>query len=98
MTLILCYNQACNTLAKNLSENCKFFSDMTFIAYDENHYKEKKQAYRVKGGYSARSTPFALLLNSDKSYIKAFYSESNDCTLDSILEFLKNYYDNSNSK
>jgi len=87
MILKICYNDS------------KFFESVKSICnnikvegYDETNYKEKKKAYKIKGSYSARMTPFMLLLDDDEKYIKAFYSEAKECTLDN----LKHYLDSNN--
>ena len=60
-------------------------------AYHENLFKERKKAFKLKGGYSARHCPFAVLLDDDGKVVSAFYSESKECTLDNVLKVLNNY-------
>jgi len=60
-------------------------------AYNENIFKERKKAFKLKNSYSARQCPFAVLLDADKKVVSAFYSESQDCNLDNIFEVLNNY-------
>lgn len=87
MILHICYNDSCHTFPDKIKEICP--EQITVETYDENNYHEKKKAYKIKGGYSARKTPFMLLTEDDKSYVKAFYSEDNGCSVDNLLKFLK---------
>ena len=57
-------------------------------AYHEELFKERKKAFKLKGGYSARHCPFAVLSDPDGKVVSVFYSESNDCTIDKILKVL----------
>lgn len=81
MILYICYNNSCSEFPKEIIDN---FPDLNIITYNENYYAEKKKAYKVKGGYSARMSPFMLLLNDDKSFVRAFYSENEGCNLESL--------------
>jgi hypothetical protein len=83
--LYVCYNDSCRELPNKIRE---LYPEIEVVAYDENHYKEKKKAYKIKGGYSARATPFMLLLGKNKEYLKAFYSEDNGCTIDKLTQFI----------
>lgn len=65
------------------------YPELEFYAYNESNYKEKKKAYKLKGGYSARLCPFVLFKIDDK--VIPFYSESHDCTIDNISEILNRY-------
>ena len=98
MILTICYNDSCksfeNVLHQLIEEN---FSNITVISYNESFYDEKKKAFKIKGGYSARMTPFMLLTNNEKKYIKAFYSEDKGCTLDNLKQFLNNYYESTSN-
>lgn len=99
MIVNVCYNRASMDLMHSVCEFCHDeHPEIEVKCYDEDHFKEKKQAYRIKGGYSARKTPFMLLTTKDGAYLKAFYSEDNKCTLDSLETFLNNYYENTCNK
>ena len=67
---------------EELKENLPEF--ITLIAYSENKRLERKKAFALKGSWSARETPFALLRDDDME-LKAFYSEDNSCTIDNII-------------
>ena len=98
MILNICYNDKCVNFLKEITNLClEEFPDIKILQYDENHYKDKKKAYKIKGGYSARMTPFVLLTEDDKKYIKVFYSEDNSCTIDNIIKFIKSINNESTS-
>lgn len=56
--------------------------------YDPNIYKDRKKAFKLKGSYGARLDPFAVILE-DGEPIKAFYSEANECTIDNIINYVR---------
>jgi hypothetical protein len=60
-----------------------------FESFNENLFKEKKKAYKLKGGYSARMTPFALL--TEDKLVKAFYTEAQQCTIENILNTINEW-------
>lgn len=88
-TLEITFNSVCEDFRSKIANLVTNYPNLTFYAYNESHYKEKKKAYKLKGGYSARETPFALF--KDNVHTIPFYSESNDCTLDNIKEILNRY-------
>lgn len=85
LILYVCYNDNSKELPNQIQDK---HPELKVISYDENHYTEKRKAYKIKGGYSARMTPFMLLLQDDKTFIRAFYSEDNGCTLNNLEECL----------
>ena len=88
-TLEITFNNNCLDFRSKIASLVTDHSNLIFHAYNESHYKEKKKAYKLKGGYSARLTPFALY--KDDIHTIPFYSESNDCTVDNIKEILNRY-------
>ena len=91
MILYVCYNDNSSQFPIKIENFClENFPEIKVEKYNENNYHEKKKAFRLKGGYSARMTPFMLLLTNDKKYIKAFYSEDKGCTLDNLITVLNN--------
>lgn len=86
--LYVCYNNNCLDFPKAIIKYCKQVG-IEVICYNESYYKERTKAFRIKGGYSARMTPFMLLERSGK-YEKAFYSEDNGCTLNALKYYLGN--------
>lgn len=63
--------------------------DYEFLTFDEEHYKEKKEAFKIKGSLGARLTPFCAIYKN-KEIMKAFYSEAGDCNLARIVGYLDN--------
>ena len=57
--------------------------------YHEGLFKERKNAFKLKGGFSARHTPFAVLIDN-AAPVMAFYSEANTCTIEEIMKALNN--------
>lgn len=60
-------------------------------SYHEDLFKERKKAFKLKGGYSARKSPFAVVLDDDNKAIAAFYTESDTCTIDNITKTLSKF-------
>lgn len=90
--LKIAYDDNSENLVKELETLIPFkYPLIKLEAYHENLFKERKKAFKLKGGYSARHCPFAVLLDTDEKVVSVFYSESNDCTLDSIIKTLNNY-------
>lgn len=87
--LEITFNNDCLDFRSEIANLVTNYPNLIFHTYNESHYKEKKKAYKLKGGYSARLTPFALF--KDNTHTIPFYSESNDCTLDNIKEILNRY-------
>ena len=84
----------------DLSEN--FFMDLRALitrkyplleteGFHENLLKERKKAFQLKGGFSARKCPFLVLFDVEGAPIKAFYTEANECSLDNIEKVLDSY-------
>lgn len=71
--------------------------DVKIYAYDESYTDERQKAARVRGAFSATQAPFAVLKTDEEKYIKAFYSEVDECTLDNITHNLLYYYHGSKS-
>lgn len=91
MILNICFNDNCSQFPIKIENFClENYPEIKVEKYNENNYHERKKAFRIKGGYSARMTPFMLLLTDNKEYIKAFYSEDKGCTLDNLIKILNN--------
>lgn len=88
-TLEITFNDDCEDFKSKIANLVTNYPNLIFHAYNEWHYKEKKKAYKLKGGYSARMAPFALF--KDNTHTIPFYSESDDCTVDNIKEILNRY-------
>lgn len=74
-----------NKLVSHLWEN---YPKIGVETYDENHFKEKKKAIMIKASCGTRLAPFVAVYDNNKELIKAFYSETKDCTFDNIVEYL----------
>lgn len=48
----------------------------------------KKEAAALKSHWAARLDPFVLVMNGDKA-IKAFYSETGEDVIDSLINYVK---------
>lgn len=91
MILKVVYDDDSQTLVDRLSDILPNYPFVELEAYHEGLFKERKKAFKIKGGFSARHTPFAVLINNDSEPVMAFYSEANTCTIDEILKTLNNY-------
>lgn len=62
-----------------------------FEVYNQDDYRFKKKAFKLKAACGAKMVPFAGLYD-DKTLVSAFYSESGECTPENItakvLEYL----------
>ena len=88
-TLEITFNNDCEDFKSKIVDLVANYPNLVFHAYNEWHYKEKQKAYKLKGGYSARMTPFALF--RDNTHPIPFYSASVDYTIDNIKEILNHY-------
>lgn len=64
------------------------FPEVAVQFFHEGKLKERRKAFMLKGGYSARKSPFAVIFDIDKNPLKAFYSEVEECTLENISWYL----------
>ena len=88
ITLSIAYNDNCEQFTKDMKDALTKYPLVKLVTFHENLLKERKKAFKLKGGFSARQAPFAVLHDEDKTPIKAFYSEAGTCTVDKILETL----------
>lgn len=58
-----------------------------FHFIDDRTHKGKKDSWKIKGGFGAKLTPFAVVYNRDKP-LKAFYSEADSDIIKSLIEYL----------
>lgn len=56
------------------------------ILLDQNSTKTRKEAFKLKGHFAARMTPFCGIYDEDGNAIKGFYKEASK---DPIVECLK---------
>lgn len=89
MKLILCHanDNWANAIKAQLPQ------DLEVESYNEFYKKERSKSFRVKGGFGARATPFALFYyGEDNKEIKPFYSESNNCSEQEIVRYINLIY------
>lgn len=67
------------------------YPEVELNSFHEGLLKERKKAFILKGGYSARKTPFAVLFNVDRNPLKAFYTEVSECTVENIKFYLDRF-------
>lgn len=61
----------------------------SFHLIDVRSNKTKKDAWSLKNHWAAKLDPFAIVMNGDKA-IKAFYSETGEDVIGSLLNYLSN--------
>ena len=89
ITLTIAYDDNSESLIKDLQKLIAHkYPFITLKSFHENLFKERKKAFKLKGGFSARKNPFAVLKDSDNKIIKVYYTENNDCTESNILDTL----------
>lgn len=91
MILKVAYDDNSQHLVDELKKVLSKYPLVELQTYHGGLFKERKNAFKLKGGFSARHTPFAVLINNDSEPVMAFYSEANTCTIDKILKTLNNY-------
>lgn len=91
MILKIAYDDDSTSLVTELKKIVPDFPLLKLETYHEELFSERKKAFKLKGGYSARHTPFAILIDDNLEPVKAFYSESNECTFEEIIKALTNY-------
>lgn len=63
------------------------FPELKVEMYNESYYKDKKKAITTKASCGAKLSPFTAVYENG-NIIKAFYSETKDCTFDNIKNYL----------
>lgn len=91
MILKVVYDDNSQILIDKLKSILSNYPLIELESYHEGLFKERKKAFGLKGSFSARLSPFAVLYNSENNPVKAFYSEVNECTLDNIIDNINKY-------
>lgn len=91
MILKVVYDDNSQILINKLKSILSNYPLIELESYHEGLFKERKKAFGLKGSFSARLSPFAVLYNSENNPVKAFYSEVNECTLDNIIDNINKY-------
>lgn len=88
-TLSIAYNNDSKEFFQAISELLKNdYPQVALSGYNESAFKSRNKAFKLKGGWSARKTPFALITDEEGNPLKAFYSEVEECTIDNIKFYL----------
>lgn len=90
MILKVVYDDDSQILVDKLKSILPNYPLIELESYHEGLFKERKNAFKLKGGFSARHTPFAVLIDNDAAPVMAFYSEANTCTIEEIMKALNN--------
>ena len=100
-TLSIAYNNDSKEFFQAISELLKNdYPQVALSGYNESTFKSRNKTFKLKGGWSARKTPFALITDEEDNPIKAFYSEAEECTIDNIKKVLDSFilYKNINNE
>jgi hypothetical protein len=84
MDIYIIYNDD-NTLEK--IRRTEFKSSPYFHFIDDRTRKGRKDSWKIKGGLSARLTPFVAIYEKDKP-IHAIYSETGEDVIESLIKYL----------
>lgn len=88
LTVKIVYNEKSRDLVDQFTKYNGYCFNLE--TYNEDHYKERKLGFKIKGSCSARELPFVAVY--DKGVlIKAFYSEADECGHDAVLQWVLNY-------
>lgn len=58
-----------------------------FHFMDDRTHKGRKDAWKLKGSFGAKLTPFAVVFEGEKP-LKAFYSETGEDIIESLINYL----------
>ncbi len=83
MDVYIVYND--DSVFKRLGDTLKVSPFFHFI--DDRTYQGKKDSWKIKGGFGAKLTPFAVVYDGEKP-IKAFYSETRNDIIKELIDYL----------
>lgn len=83
MDVYIVYNN--DEVLKKLRGTLKVSPFFHFV--DDRTRKGKKDSWKIKGGFGAKLTPFAVVYEGEKP-LKAFYSETGENVIDSLIDYL----------
>jgi hypothetical protein len=69
-------------------KNYPFDNSYFFHFIDDRTRQGRKDAWKIKGGFSAKLSPFAVCYDKNRP-IKAFYTEADSNIIESLIDFLK---------
>lgn len=82
-----CYDSNSELLKEAVQKVMSHYPEISFEAYNEDLYNERKKSYTVKNYFAARMTPFCGVFEDD-NITKGFYSEAKECTEQNISEYM----------
>lgn len=82
-----CYDSNSELLKGAVQKVMSHYPEISFEAYNEDLYNERKKSYAVKGHFAARMTPFCGVFEDD-NITKGFYTEAKECTEQNISEYM----------
>lgn len=88
MILKLAYNNQTLSFYEELKKLVEKYNLVELLAYNEDNYATRKEAFKLKACYGTRLLPFMVLSKEDNSVIEAFYSDNNSCRLDYLEDVL----------
>lgn len=88
MILKLAYNNQTLSFYEELKKLVEKYNLIELLAYNEDNYATRKEAFKLKACYGTRLLPFMVLSKEDNSVIEAFYSDNNSCRLDYLEDVL----------
>lgn len=84
MEVYIVYND--DQTLKELGDTSDLKVSPFFHFIDDRTRRGRKDAWKIKGGFGAKLSPFAVIYEGDKP-IKAFYSEAED-VIKSLIKYL----------
>lgn len=84
MEVYIIYND--DQTLKELGDTSDLKVSPFFHFIDDRTRKGRKDAWKIKGGFGAKLTPFAVVYEGEKP-IKAFYSEAEN-VIESLIKYL----------
>lgn len=88
MILKLAYNSQTLSFYEELKKLVESYGLIELLAYDEDSYSTRKEAFKLKAYYGTRLVPFMVLLKDNNDIVEAFYSDNNSCRLDYLKDVL----------
>jgi len=88
MILKLAYDNKTKSFYESVKELLENYQLVELLAFNEDNYATRKEAFKLKACYGTRLLPFMVLSKEDNSVIEAFYSDNNSCRLDYLKDVL----------
>jgi predicted nucleic acid-binding protein len=91
MILNIVYNHSHLSIIEELEHILKNYPLVKLVKLNEESHSTKKDAYKLKGRYGAKISPFANLTDDEKVHVAAFYSEDKSFDLGYIKDVLNHW-------